>query len=143
MTYRLSESIRIGSSERSNKWSVYILHSWAFISCILLRAGEPAQGSEEQQNDEHLRPALDNKVFDVSSIVENAVSHILPKFSKPEFNIRIGPAFARPNQGFEVGARTNASYEGRPLRSPTQKYESSGSIRKFKCSLCLRHLFEG
>ena len=45
-----------------------------------VRVGEPAQGSEEQQNDEHLRPALDNKVFDVSSIVENAVSHILPKF---------------------------------------------------------------
>jgi hypothetical protein len=33
------------------------------------------QGSKEQQN-EHPPLALDNKVFDVSSIVENAVSHV-------------------------------------------------------------------
>ena len=110
---------------------------------FFLRVGEPTQESEEQQNDEHLRPAFDNKVFEVNSIVENAVSHSFPKSSKPEFNIRIGPAFARANQGFEVGARTNANHEGRPRRSSTQKYESPGSIQKFKCSLCLRHLFEG
>ena len=82
--------------------------------------GEPAQGSEEQKNVEHLPPALDNKVFYVSYIVENAVpvSRIFPKSSKPEFNIRIGPVFARR---FEVGARTNARYNGRPCRSPAQK----------------------
>jgi hypothetical protein len=109
---------------------------------FFLRVGGPAEGSIEQQNDEHL-PASDNKVFDVNSIVENAVSHMFPKSSKPEFTIRIGPAFARPNQGFEVGARTNASYEGRHRRTPTQNYESPGSIRKFKFSLCFCHLFEG
>lgn len=84
-----------------------------------MRVGGPAQGSKEQQNDEHLPLALDNKVFDVSSIVENAVSHMFPKSSMPEFNICVGPAFARPNQGFEVGARTIASYEGRHRRTPT------------------------
>jgi hypothetical protein len=65
----------------------------------------------------------------------NAVSHLFPKSSKPEFNIRIGPAFARANQGFEVGARTNASHEGKPRQSSTQEYESPGLIQKFKCSL--------
>lgn len=61
-----------------------LLHSLAFISCILLRVGAPVQGSEEEQNDERLRLALDNKAFDVSSIVENAVSHMFPKSYKPE-----------------------------------------------------------
>ena len=70
-----------------------------------------AQGSEEQQNDEHPRLALDNKVFDVSSIVENAVSHMFSNSYKPEFNMSVGPAFARPDQGFEVGTRTIAIYE--------------------------------
>ena len=84
-----------------------------------LRVGRPIQGSKEQQNDEHLRLELDKKAFDVSSIVENAVSHMFPKSSKPKFNIRIGPAFARPNQDFEVRARTIASYEGRHRRTPT------------------------
>lgn len=121
----------------------FLLHSRAFILCILWRVAGPAQGSEEQQNDEHPRLALDNKVFDVSSIVENAVSHMFPKSYKPEFNMTIGPAFARPSQGFEVGARTIASYEGRHRRTPNQNYEIPGSIRKFKCSLCFRHLFEG
>ena len=95
------------------------MHSWAFISYIFLRVGGPTQGSKEQQNDVHLHLELDNKAFDVSSIVENAVSHMLPRSSKPEFNIYIGPAFARPNQDFEVGARTIASYEGRHRRTPT------------------------
>lgn len=102
-----------------------------------------AQGSEEQQNDEHPRLALDNKVFDVSSIVENAVSHMFRKSNKREFNIPVGPAFARPNQGFEVGAGTIASYKVRRRGTPTQNHEIAGSIRKFKCSFCLRHLFEG
>ena len=141
--YCLNESIRVGSSERSNKRSAFILLSWAFILCISWRLGGPAQGSNEQQNDEHPRLALDNKVFDVNSIVENAVSHMFPKSCKPEFNIPIGPAFAGPNQGFEIGARTIASYKDRRRRTPTQKYEITGSIRKFKCSLCLRHFFEG
>ena len=56
-------------------------YHFTFMSIHLMRfwrAGGPAQGSEEQQNDDHLRLTLDNKVFDVSSIVENAVSHMFP-----------------------------------------------------------------
>lgn len=103
--------------------------------------GPVGQESKEQQNVEPLPIILDNKVFDVDSIVENAVSHT-SLFPSLEYNMRIGPPFGRPSQGFEVGARTNASYEDRHRRTPAQNYEGPGSTRKFKCSLCVRHLFE-
>lgn len=80
------------------------------------------EGHRDQQNTEHLPPTLDNKVFDIKIIVENAVSHASLRFPtslKSQYNICVGPAFARSSQGFEVGARTNASYEGRHRRTPT------------------------
>ena len=40
------------------------------------------QGSKQPQNDEHPPLALDNKGFDVSSIVENTVSQVSFKFLK-------------------------------------------------------------
>ena len=105
--------IRIRSSECSNKRLVYILHLRVFTSCILLQVVETVdQGDREPQNDEHLSPT---SVLDVSSIVESAVSNAHFKFpisSKSKHNIRIGPTFARPSEGFKVRARANASYEG-------------------------------